>query len=204
MCFSFNAHHNLQVRSIGCSDVQNGCQLHYHTADSVLTSGCSNISQYICIKICVVQAILGRCVKSKTFSTAKRCMWKRITGRLIDDLGSLSSGIVTSWGLGPFRSRMRQLGSWLSGLVSWRCTSSFASPACLRIVCSAIFTRIASSCVFLTKYSQVSFYCCHHLVLPRKLNTLLLLFSDLRARLLDQILHFLYCGVPIPSFVHFG
>jgi len=64
-CLAINAHHHLQVRSIGRSGLQNGCQLHYHTSDSVLSSWCSFISQHISIKICIMLAILGRCIKSE-------------------------------------------------------------------------------------------------------------------------------------------
>ena len=73
-CLSINARHNLQVRSIGCSGLQNGCSLDYNTTDSVLTSGCSFISQHFWIKICTVLAILGRCIKVEKFSTVKTDM----------------------------------------------------------------------------------------------------------------------------------
>jgi len=43
-----------------------------------------------------------------------------------------------------------------------------------------------------------------HLLIPKKLNTPLVLFSDLGARFLDQILRFLYCEVWKPSFGHIG
>jgi len=70
--------------------------------------------------------------------------------------------------------------------------------------CSAILARKASGCVVLLKRYRVSFYRSLDLFMPRKLNTPLLLISDLGARFLDKILHFLYCGVWKPSFGHVG
>jgi len=193
----------LQPHPIGCSGLQNLCQLHYHTADSVLTSGCSFISQHIWIKICIMLAILGRSIKSKRFSSGKLCMWIGISGRQIDDLGTLSSGFVTCWGRWRFRQRWRWLWSLLSALDRWRCACSFASPSCLPIPCSAIFRRKASGCVVLTNHSRVTFYRSFPLIISRVLNTPLHLFSDLGVRFLDQELRFLYRGVQKPSFGHF-
>jgi len=156
-CLSINARHHLQVYSIRCSGLQNGCQLHYNTADSVLTSGCSFISQHIWIKICIVLAILGRCIKSEPFSSGMRCMWIHISGRQIDGLGTMSSGMVTIWGRWRFGQRWRRLWSRLSALVGWKCAWSFVSQSCLRILCSAIWARKASGRVVLTKHSRVSF-----------------------------------------------
>jgi len=201
---SINAHHHLVVCSTGHSRLQNGCLLHYHTADGVLTSGCSFISQHIWIKICIVLAILGICVMSKTFSATLRSMWIHISGRQIDDLGTLGSGIVTGWCRSGSGQRWHQLWSWLSALVGWRCTCSFASPAVLRIVCSATLARKASVPVVLMMHCRVSFYRSFHHLMPRKLNSLQLLFSDFSVRLLDQILRFLFCGMRKPSFCYFG
>jgi len=192
-----------RFRSIGCSGLQTGCQLCYHTADSILTSGCSFISQHIWIEICIVLAIVGRCIKSKKLNTGMKCMWVRISGRQIDHMGTLSSRSVNSWGGWHFGPRWRPLGSWLSASVGWRCTCSFASPSCLPMICSAILAKKASGCVVLTKWSRVSFDCSLHLLMPRKLDNLLLLFSDLGVRCLDQELRLLYCGARKPSFGHF-
>jgi len=202
-CLSINARHHLQVRSIGCSGLQNGCQLHYHTADSVLTSGCSFISQHIWIKICIMLAILGRSIERRKFSTGKGCMCIHISGRQIDDLGPLNSGTVTSWGRWCFGQRWRRLWSRLSASVGGRCACSVASPSCLRNFCSAILARKASGHLVLTKHSQVSFYRSLHLLMPRKLNTPLLLLSDIGARSFHPELRFLYCGARIAIFGHF-
>jgi len=183
--------------------LQTGCQLHYHTADSVLTSGCSFISQHIRIIICIVLAILGRCINSKKISTGKRCMWICISGQQVDNLGMLSSGIGTSWGGWRFGQRWHQLWSWLSASVRWRCACFFVSPLGLLILCSAILARKASGRVVLTKHSRVSFHCSLHTFMPWKYNTPVLLFLDLGAWFCDQELHFPYCGLQKPSFGHF-
>ena len=85
-----------------------------------------------------------------------------------------------------------------------RYTGSVESPACLQILCRAILARKASGRVVLTKHSWVSFYRSLHLFTPRKINTPLLLFSDLGVSFLDHILHFLYCCAWNPSSGHFG
>jgi hypothetical protein len=86
-----NASHHCQVCSMGCSGRQNECQLQYHTADSVLTSGCFFISQHvwiiICINICIVLTIWavatgvqdsaqGRDVRKYTHPAGKLMMWE--------------------------------------------------------------------------------------------------------------------------------
>jgi len=211
-CHSINASHHGQVHSIGCSGLQNGSSLRYHTADSVLTGGCSFIRQHIWIEICMMLAIQGRWMESKWFSTRKICMWICISGLKMDDFEMLSTGSVTGWGGWCSRQRLRQLWSWLwSWLrsvmlesVGRRCTSPFVSPVCLRIICTAIYPRKASGHVVLTKHSQVSFYHSLHHFMPRNLNTPLLLFSDLGTRYLHQILCFLYCSERKPFIGHFG
>jgi len=196
---SINAHHHLQVCWIGSSGLQNECKWHYPTADSVLTSGCSHISQHIWINICIVLAILGFCIRSKIFNSGRRSMWLYICGQQMEDLGRLSFGIVTGrqgWRSGQ-RWHLAQRWCWLlcrlSGLVRWRCTCSFASPACLQILCGAILAKKASVHVILIKRGLVSFYRSLHQFMPRKLNNPLLLLAGLGARFLDQILRFLYC-----------
>jgi hypothetical protein len=59
-----------------------------------------------------------------------------------------------------------------------------------------------SGSVVLTKHSQVSLYRSLHHFMPQTLNTPHLLCSDHGARLLDQLLQFLYSGVWKPSFAH--
>jgi len=46
----------------------------YHIADSVLTSGCSFISQQIWIRIFITLVILGICITIEELSTGKRSM----------------------------------------------------------------------------------------------------------------------------------
>jgi len=132
----------------------------------------------------------------------------RIFDRQIDDFVKMSTGNVTGCGRWCSAQRWRRLWSWLWSLLSVsvgrRCTCSFASPACLWIVGSAIVERKASGGVVLRMHSGVSFYCSPHLLIPRKLNTPLLLFSDLSSWFLHQILDFLYCDVRKPSFGHVG
>ena len=77
---SINAHLQCQDCSIGCCFLQNGCQLHHHAADSVLTSGCSFISQQICIDIFITFAIFGICIKIEKLSTGKKSMYIHISG----------------------------------------------------------------------------------------------------------------------------
>jgi hypothetical protein len=91
----------------------------------------------------------------------------------------------------------------LSASVGSRCTSSFVSPVRLRILCGAILARKAFGRLVLTKHSLVSCYRCLHLVMRRKLNTMLLLFSDLSMWFLDQISRFLCCGAQKPAFGQF-
>jgi len=181
----------MQFRSIGCSHLQNECQLHYHTADSALTSGCSFLGQHIWIKIRIMLAILGICMKSETFSAARRSMLIHISGLQMVDLGTLSYGVVTGQAGWRRGLRWHRLWSRLSASVGWRCTWFFVSPTCLRILCGVIFARRASSRVVWTKHSPVSFSCSLHLFVPRKLNTPLLLFWDLGVR-------FLWSGIVFP------
>ena len=149
-------------------------------------------------------AILGRYIEGKWFSTGKRCRWIRISSRQIVDFKTLSCGGFTSWGGWCSGQRWHRLWSLLSALIGRRCTCSFASPTCLRIFCCAILARKASCHVVLMKHSLMSFYRSLHCFMPRKLNTPLLLFSDLSTRYLDAILRFLYCGAQKPSFGRFG
>ena len=82
----------------------------------------------------------------------------------------------------------------------WRCSGSFAPLVCLQILYCTILARKAAGCMIFINHSWVSFYRRLHLLMPRKLNSLLLLFSDFGARFLNQLLHFLHCGARTPSF----
>jgi hypothetical protein len=61
----------------------------------------------------------------------------------------------------------------------WTGTCSFASPAGPWILCGAIGARNAAGHLVLTKHCRVSLDRSLHLVMSKKLNTLLVLFSDL-------------------------
>ena len=122
----------------------------------------------------------------------------------IDDLRTLNYRRVTGWGRWCTGYRWSRLWSLLSASVRWRCTCSFASPACLRIVCGAILARKVAGHLVVKKHCQVSLYPSLHLFMPRKLNTLLLLVSDLSTLFLNEIFCFLYCGTQKPFFCHFG
>ena len=149
-------------------------------------------------------AILGIFIRSEQFRAGRKSMCIHRSGWQIENLGILSSGSVTRWRGWRSGQRWRWLWSWLSASVRCRCTCWFVCPACLWILCGTILARKASVWVVLTKHSRMSFYCSHHHFMHRKLNSPLLLFSDFSARFLDQILHFLYCGMQKPSSGHFG
>jgi len=187
-CLSVNAGHQLQDRSIRCSCLQNECQPHYHTTDSVLTF----ISQHIWIKIGIVLGILIIIEKSRA---RKIFMRIHISGHQIGNFSRLSSGSDTGWGGWHAGRRWSRLWSPISESGWWRCTCSWASPVCLRILCGAIWARKAAGRLVLTNHCRVSLYCSLHLFMPRKLNTPVLLFSDLGVWFLNEIFRFLYCGV---------
>ena len=67
----------------------------------------------------------------------------------------------------------------------WRCTGSFAPPACLPILYSAILAWKAAVRMMSINHCWVSFYCSLHFFMPRKLNSSLLLFLDFGPRFLD-------------------
>jgi len=62
-----------------------------------------------------------------------------------------------------------------------RCTGSSASPACQQILCGAILARKAAGRLVMTKHCLVFLYRSLQLFMNRKLNTPLLLGSDLGA-----------------------
>jgi len=128
------------------------------------------------------------------FRTGKSSIRIRIAGRQIDDFRQLSSGWVTGWGRWCARQTSSRLSSPHSASGAGRCTCFFASPACLRIGCGAILSRKAAGRVVMTKHCRVSLYCSLHLFMPRKLNTTLLLFSDLAGWFLSEIFRFVNCG----------
>jgi len=138
---SITAHLHCQVRSIGSRCLQNGCQLHYHTADSVLTSGCSCICQQIWIKIFIALAILGRCIKIEIFSARKRSVYIHISGWHTIEFRGINCLSITGWH--RWRSGQMWHCVWcrLSELLWWRCTHALAPPAYLGILCCDILAR---------------------------------------------------------------
>jgi hypothetical protein len=186
-CLSANARHQLQNRLIRCFCLQNKYQPHYHRTDSVLTI----ISQDIWIKIGILHSIL---IIFETFRAAKSCMRLHIPGRQIDYFRRLRSRSVTGWGGWRAVWRWSQLWSPHSTSGGGRCTSCFASPACLQILCSPIVARKAAGRLVMTKNCRVSLYRSLHLFMPRKLNTPLLRISYLGAWFLNAIFRFLNCS----------
>jgi len=127
-----------------------------------------------------------------------------LSGLQNDDVRRLGSGGVTGWGGWCAGPRWSRLWSPHSASGGGRCTCSFASPACLQILCGAILARKAGGQLVMTKHCQVSLYRSLHHLMPRKLNTSLLLFSDLGVWSLNEIFCFLYCGARKAFFGHFG
>jgi len=80
----------------------------------------------------------------------------------------------------------------------------FLQPsACLLILfCTILAWKVAGRMLFIN-YCRVSFHRSLHLLMPRKLNSSLFLFSDFGARFLDQLLRFHYSSARKPSFGHF-
>ena len=122
-----NAHDQYQVRSIGCCHLQNGCQLHYHAADSVLISGCSFIGQQIRIKIFIMLAVHGICIIIEAWRTGKTSMYNHISGWLTFDFGYVSCLIVTRWNRWRFWSIWR----WFWSQLSCRSDRGTPVPLCL-------------------------------------------------------------------------
>jgi len=66
---------------------------------------------------------------------------------------------------------------------------------CLRILCCSILVRMAANLLIFINHCWVSLHCSLHLFMPRRLNSPHHLFSDFGARFLDEVLHFLCCGM---------
>jgi hypothetical protein len=90
-----------------------------------------------------------------------------ISGRQIDDFIQLSPGGVT--GCGGWRAGRKWCRLWSPHSASGRgrCTCSLGSPACLRILCSAILARKAAGRLVMPKHCRVSLYRSLHLFMPR-------------------------------------
>jgi hypothetical protein len=128
----------------------------------------------------------------------------RISGRQSDNFRRSSSGGVTGWGGCCARRRWSRLWGPHSASGRGKCTCSFVSPTCLQILCGAILARKAARRLVMMKHSRVSLYRSLHLFMPRKLNTPLLLCSDLGVWFHSEIFCFLHCGARKAFFGHFG
>jgi len=174
---SVNSRLHCHVHSKGCCRLQNGCQLHYHAADSVLTWGWTMISQQIWNKIFIAHAILGIWIKIEISSTVKRSIYIHILGWHTFFFGALSSLTV-------IRRRSRRSGpQWRWSC--WRYTCAFAHPASLWILCCAILPRKTAVCLIFLNHCRVSSHRSVRLVMPGKHNTPLLLFSNFGTWFLD-------------------
>jgi len=83
------------------------------------------------------------------------CIRIWIAGRQSDDWRRLKLGSVTGWGGWRAGQWWSRLWSRLSALVTWRCTCSFASPACLRILCGATLAGKVAGRLVWTKHCWV-------------------------------------------------
>jgi len=180
----------LQVHSIGCSRLQNGCQLQHQAADRVVTSGCSFIGQQIWKTMFIELAILAICIKILKLSFEKRSRYIHISRWHTFDFWTFRTLIVTGWCRWHSRQRWRWFWCRLSALAVWMCTHSFAPPVCLRILRCASLAREAAVCLIFTNHSKVSFYCRLHLSSSRKLDSPLPLVSDFGVMFLEQVLCF--------------
>jgi len=191
-----NSRLRCHVHSQGCCRLQNGCQLHTHAADTVLTCGWTFISQQIWNEIFIAHAILGILIKIEYSSTGKWSMYIHISGRHTFCFGEMSSPTVIrccTWQSGPHWR-------WLLS----RCTCAFVPPASLWILCCDILARKTAVGLIFLNNCWVSFHHSLHLVMPGKPNTPIHLFSNFGARFLHQLLRFLTRSTWKPAFSHFG
>jgi len=120
----------------------------------------------------------------------------------------LSSGSVTGCGRWYCRKRWCRFGSRLWSQLSASVGGGTSVPLGLQHVCrfyTVPFWQERHPAVwFWQSLSLVAFFCRVQLLMPRKLNTPHLLFSDFSTKFLDQILHFIYYVTQRPFFGHFG
>lgn len=147
--------------------------------------------------------MLGLITIMETFSTGKSYIQIHIPEQQIEFRTS-SAGSVTRFGRSSVAQNLSWLGSWHSASVGWTSTSSFASPAGMPILCNAIGARNSAQCLGLTKHCSVFLYRSLRLVMPRKLNTLDILFSDLGAWFQIVMYRIPYCGMRTGFFGHCG
>jgi len=197
-----NAHLRCQFRSIGCCRLPNGCQLHCHAADSVLTSGCSFISQQIWITIFMELAIHGISIKIATLSTRKRSMDIHIPGWHTIGFRDRSCLIFNGWHRWCCGWMWHRFWGRVSETLQGRCTCALVPPAWLAIVCYAIVPTEEAVRLISSERFQVSVHRSIHIFMPRKPNSPLLLISDFGTRLLDEEWCVLYRGARKHIFGH--
>jgi len=164
--------------------------------DSVLTI----ISQHIWIKIGIVLGIL---IIFEKFRKGKACMRIRISGGKLtisdgwapEVLQVGAGGVPGGGGVSAGARTLRRQGE----VHLFLCVSSVSADSLRRH-----FGEEGGRHLVMTKYCRVSLYRSLHLCMPRKLNTPLLLFSDLGAWFLNEIFRFLYCGARKAFLGHFG
>jgi len=137
-------------------------------------------TQQIWNKILIALAILGICIMIEKWSVGTQRMYIHTQGWHTFYFITFLSVTVTwwrrwsSWWRRPSWRRCRRF--W------WRCGGSFTPPACLQILCCAILAWKAAIWLIFINHCRVSFYRSLHLLMTRKLNSSLLLFSDFGAR----------------------
>jgi len=172
-----NNGHYCQVRPTGCFRLQNGCQVHYHATDSVITSVCSFNSQLIWNSIFIVLEIPSICSKIEKFNIWNRGMHIKISGWHTFNVRTLSSNIVTKW----CRWHVGQRRDWFG----CSCTCCTAPPACLQIICCAILARKAAIHVIFKNDCWLSRHCGLQLFKPWRLDIPHHLLSDFGVKFLD-------------------
>ena len=126
-------------------------------------------------------------------SIGKRTMYIHICGWRTFCFGARFVIRWHRWQFGPRWRRFR-----------WWCTLAFAPPACLWILCGVILAMKEAVGLIVTNHCRVSCDRSLHHVMPGKLDTPLLLFSDFDARCLDWLSLLLHSGAWKPFFGHFG
>jgi len=133
--------------------------------------------------ICIALAILGICIMTEKLSVG---MWRMY----IHTPGWHTIYFITFISVSVTWCRRRHAGwRWRSGRRCrrfwWGCTSSFAPPACLRILSFAILAFKAAIRMIFINHCRVSLCRSLHRLVPRNLNSSLLLFLDFGAKFLN-------------------
>jgi len=128
---SINAHLHLQIHLIGCCHPQHGCQLHYHSADSILLCECSFISQQIWNTTFIMLVIFGIWIKIETSSAGITSTFIYIFRQHRFNFGSVTSRFLFGWvGVIPGGSGVSPAVHWLS-----RSGACLPTPLHLQHIC---------------------------------------------------------------------